>query len=77
MSSAGAFTYGLYGRGGTGGSNGEFLNGVFLANEKLLVRTAPSTVGNNGAFFQWAFGLFAAMGATGTVSLSNPVIRPQ
>jgi len=77
MSSAGAFTYGAYGRGGTGGSNGEFLNGVFLANEKLLIRTAPSTVGNNGAFFQWAFGLFAAVGASGTVSVSNPVIRPQ
>lgn len=77
MSSPGAFTYGLYGRGGTGGSNGEFLNGVFLANEKLLVRAAPSTVGNSGQFFQWAFGIFAAVGASGTISVSNPVVRPQ
>lgn len=77
LSSPGAMTFAAYGRAATGGFEGDFLNGTFYANESLLVRTAPFNIGNSGQFFQWSFGFFAAVGASGVISLSNPVVRPQ
>jgi lysophospholipase L1-like esterase len=69
-------TYGLYCRGSTGGSNGEFLNGVFPVTEKQRPVSGICTIGTATNFLQWAIGIFVVAGATCTLQISNPVIRP-